>query len=173
MARPPAHSRETVMAVVSASPSISSAARALGFSHPTLRRRLCSYGEEGVALHAETARNGQVRRHVLSAIDPVARTAVCLQCGPVKIRRRAASDQGHGWRCVKGSPRGGDGRSEYRWFAGGTCERCGFVAEDSCQIDVHHVDGNHGNNDRGNLQSLCANCHRIVTKRQMEKPTNL
>lgn len=35
-----------------------------------------------------------------------------------------------------------------------------------CQIDVHHIDGNHVNNVDDNLMDLCANCHRLVTKRQ-------
>jgi hypothetical protein len=41
------------------------------------------------------------------------------------------------------------------------CYRCGFVPEHSCQLDVHHIDYNHKNNDIENLQTLCANCHRL------------
>jgi len=44
------------------------------------------------------------------------------------------------------------------------CKRCGFIPEDSCQIDVDHIDGNHENNASENLQILCVNCHRIKTK---------
>ena len=44
------------------------------------------------------------------------------------------------------------------------CERCGFVAEDSVQLDVDHIDNNPSNNDTLNLQTLCANCHRLKTK---------
>ena len=43
------------------------------------------------------------------------------------------------------------------------CEKCGFVAVDPCQLDVDHIDGNHKNNDPSNLQTLCANCHRLKT----------
>jgi 5-methylcytosine-specific restriction endonuclease McrA len=46
------------------------------------------------------------------------------------------------------------------------CARCGFVPEDSCQLDVDHLDRDHGNNDPANLQTLCANCHRLKTKRE-------
>ncbi|MDP8925444.1 MAG: HNH endonuclease [Actinomycetota bacterium] len=28
---------------------------------------------------------------------------------------------------------------------------------------MHHLDGDHGNNDRSNLATLCANCHRLTT----------
>jgi hypothetical protein len=43
------------------------------------------------------------------------------------------------------------------------CMTCGFKAEHECQIDVDHIDGNHKNNAVGNLQLLCANCHRLKT----------
>lgn len=42
------------------------------------------------------------------------------------------------------------------------CERCKFVAEDACQMDIHHKDGDHTNNVAENLETLCANCHRLV-----------
>jgi 5-methylcytosine-specific restriction endonuclease McrA len=41
---------------------------------------------------------------------------------------------------------------------------CGFVPVHSCQLDVDHIDGNRNNNDLANLQTLCANCHRLKTK---------
>jgi len=44
------------------------------------------------------------------------------------------------------------------------CEYCSFKALDSCQLDVDHIDGNHKNNNHDNLQTLCANCHRLKTK---------
>lgn len=48
----------------------------------------------------------------------------------------------------------------------GYCEDCGFVAEHPVQLDVDHIDGNHENNDSTNLQTLCANCHRLKTIKQ-------
>lgn len=47
------------------------------------------------------------------------------------------------------------------------CAACGFVAKDRCQMDIDHIDGNRENNADENLQTLCANCHRLKTK--MEK----
>lgn len=41
------------------------------------------------------------------------------------------------------------------------CAECGFVAVNSCQLDIHHKDHNHTNNDLSNLITLCANCHRL------------
>lgn len=43
------------------------------------------------------------------------------------------------------------------------CEQCGFKAVHRVQLDVDHIDGNHMNNDESNLQTLCANCHRLKT----------
>jgi 5-methylcytosine-specific restriction endonuclease McrA len=44
------------------------------------------------------------------------------------------------------------------------CASCGFVALDPCQLDLDHIDGNNKNNELSNLQTLCANCHRLKTK---------
>lgn len=43
------------------------------------------------------------------------------------------------------------------------CEICNFESSHPCQIDIDHIDGDHTNNDPSNLQSLCANCHRLKT----------
>lgn len=43
------------------------------------------------------------------------------------------------------------------------CEKCGFKAIHPCQLDVDHKDGNKKNIDLNNLQTLCANCHRLKT----------
>ena len=43
------------------------------------------------------------------------------------------------------------------------CDRCGFIAENKCQLDIDHIDGDHSNNDPSNIQTLCANCHRLKT----------
>jgi|SRR3989338_3806903 len=40
------------------------------------------------------------------------------------------------------------------------CSRCG--ARDMRILAVHHMDENHGNNDPGNLQWLCHNCHYLT-----------
>ena len=45
------------------------------------------------------------------------------------------------------------------------CEVCGFVAEWRGQLDIDHADGNHHNDVPSNLQTLCANCHRLKTHR--------
>lgn len=52
------------------------------------------------------------------------------------------------------------------------CERCGFTPEHICQLDVDHIDGNHKNNNVENLQTLCANCHRLKTKQNNDWTRN-
>ena len=49
----------------------------------------------------------------------------------------------------------------YDGFKKDFCERCDFKAEHSCQLDVHHRDGDKRNNQPSNLETLCANCHRL------------
>jgi hypothetical protein len=55
------------------------------------------------------------------------------------------------------------GHERYRRYKKECCETCGFIAENPCQLDVDHVDGNGANHDPANLQTLCANCHRLKT----------
>jgi hypothetical protein len=53
------------------------------------------------------------------------------------------------------------------------CRRCGFVPEDLCQLTVDHIDRDHSNNDKDNLQTLCGNCHYLKTKVEMTTPEKL
>jgi hypothetical protein len=54
--------------------------------------------------------------------------------------------------------------SPYRVYKKFICERCNFIPEHRCQLDVDHIDGNNKNNDPSNLITLCANCHRLKTR---------
>ena len=58
----------------------------------------------------------------------------------------------------------GEAKFDYRSVKSDTCTKCGWVADDKCQLDVDHIDGDHSNNSLDNLQTLCANCHRLKTK---------
>ena len=51
----------------------------------------------------------------------------------------------------------------YTRFKKGFCGFCGFVPVHSCQLDVDHINGKHDDNREENLQTLCANCHRLKT----------
>lgn len=61
------------------------------------------------------------------------------------------------------------GQSNYRQHLQMTCQRCGFEAVVRDQMDVHHRDGNHKNNSVENLESLCANCHRLEHAMQRQR----
>lgn len=45
-----------------------------------------------------------------------------------------------------------------------SCEKCGFEAEDNCQLDLIYKDENKNNKDVSNLLTLCANCSRVHRK---------
>ena len=57
---------------------------------------------------------------------------------------------------------------KYRLAKEAKCCSCGFVPVHPCQLDVDHVDGNKHNNDIENLQTLCANCHRLKTHKNKD-----
>ncbi len=42
----------------------------------------------------------------------------------------------------------------------GRCVFCGGASH----MHVHHIDGDHENNDPGNLAPLCVRCHRVVER---------
>ena len=54
-------------------------------------------------------------------------------------------------------------RKPWHQFKKDQCECCGFVPVWKGQLDVDHIDGNKKNNSPDNLQTLCANCHRLKT----------
>lgn len=100
-------------------------------------------------------------QHVLSNIDKDERIALCQCCGWVRIQRRGDKD-GKAWKCEKANNQRAAVRDRpYRQFLKEFCERCDFVPEHTCQLDIHHRDNDHSNNDPSNLMTICANCHRL------------
>jgi len=45
-----------------------------------------------------------------------------------------------------------------------TCEKCGFVPEDKCQMDLINKNGNKKDKSKTNLLTVCANCARLHNK---------
>lgn len=82
------------------------------------------------------------RKHRLTRIDTITRTAECEICGRVNVGtyRRVRRDRGGkietGWHCP-GS------HFKYRKIARDKCSRCGFVPEHTTQIDVDHIVSKH------------------------------
>lgn len=110
--------------------------------------------------------------HLLSGINPDLRKGTCAHCGPVRLRKK----QG-GWRCAEAErkwkppfdPAVAQGKA-HRRHLGDRCVKCGFVPEHPCQLDVDHIDADHSNNSPENLQTLCANCHRLKTWQERRSP---
>ena len=48
------------------------------------------------------------------------------------------------------------------------CEKCGFIAEDKCQLDIVYLDGDSKNKDKSNVKTYCANCSRLYKKHLRE-----
>ena len=65
--------------------------------------------------------------------------------------------------CARWSSKKMGNAKNYRIHKKEYCEACGFVAKHKSQLDVDHIDGNGSNNNIDNLQTLCANCHRLKT----------
>ena len=65
--------------------------------------------------------------------------------------------------CVKRRTKAWHIQHSYRKYKKDICQACGFVPKHPTQLDVDHIDGNHSNNSLDNLQTLCANCHRLKT----------
>ena len=49
------------------------------------------------------------------------------------------------------------------------CEKCEFIPEDKCQLDIIYKDGNKKNKEKSNIKTLCANCNRVYQKKLKEK----
>lgn len=84
------------------------------------------------------------------------REKICRDCRKIKLRSLRAIYPG-GWK-----------QKPYRRYRKDSCSRCGFEGL-ACQLDVHHIDQNHKNNDPSNLETMCANCHRLQTWKEKQE----
>lgn len=110
--------------------------------------------------------------HIMEAIDLDKKTGICKHCGPVKVKKKrdrylCRNSQKRWTRSEAAKARRLLERRPYRSELQDHCERCGFVPEVKCQLDVHHIDGNHENNAKWNLATVCANCHRLIHSRSV------
>lgn len=103
------------------------------------------------------------------------KTAVCKSCGELKQREELRLDsKGHIKERLCTPCRVQQlivlSGAEYRVHKKDACEVCGFTGH-PCQLDVDHIDNNHKNNELTNLQTLCANCHRLKSYKHKGKTT--
>lgn len=105
-------------------------------------------------------------KHRLTKINEESRTGICSVCGPTKIKLRDAkmSTATSRFRCFTVYRRNII-KSQYPYAVHKKdyCEHCNFKPVHISQLDVDHIDGDRWNNDPANLQTLCANCHRLKT----------
>jgi hypothetical protein len=105
-------------------------------------------------------------KHSLSEIDEELRTGICSVCGLVRVKLRDSKRKtlSAKFRCGTTHKNNNNKFSyPYRFYKKDFCEKCNFIPEHTSQLDVDHIDGNKKNNDPSNLQTLCANCHRLKT----------
>lgn len=101
--------------------------------------------------------------HRLKDINEEELLAFCIGCNRiVKIRKRIRNGR-RAFACYIPHLNYNNLRRNHRYrkFLKDKCERCGFIPEHRKQMDIHHKDKNHSNNEESNLQTLCANCHRL------------
>ena len=53
------------------------------------------------------------------------------------------------------------------------CDKCNFLPEDKCQLDIVYKDGDKKNKEKANMRTLCANCNRLHQKKLKEKNKSL
>lgn len=90
----------------------------------------------------------------------------CKDCGlPARYHTKNEDGSVRYWRniCTMCHKNRGQKQYKYRLNKKTFCEMCGFVAKHRVQLDVDHIDGNHKNDNESNLQTICANCHRLKT----------
>lgn len=103
------------------------------------------------------------QRHNLRDIDAQLRTALCSVCGPTQLMSDGLRNGERVWKCRVVWQR--NNQLEHRKHVQDVCGMCGFQGE-LCQMDINHIDGDFTNNESSNLETLCANCHRLVTYRR-------
>lgn len=91
-------------------------------------------------------------------------TLSCKRCGVSFTQKKRIHQVYCSDKCAKKGPKSNrNHQPKYTKHKKNYCEHCGFIPIHSVQLDVDHIDGNHNNNDIKNLQTLCANCHRLKT----------
>ena len=100
--------------------------------------------------------------HRLTEIDIVSATAKCQECGTVRIISKPRNYGKRGWVCQKAK------QQRNHKSAKKNGKRKFYGRAYPCQMDIDHIDGNHKNDNKENLQALCANCHRLKSKKNKE-----
>jgi hypothetical protein len=114
---------------------------------------------------ASTQQADKPQQHRLLLKNPAKRWGICAVCGPTSLKLK---QRGY-WACRTKSNLN---RVKLLKHKKPHCEICGFIAIHRSQLDIDHIDGNHANNVVENLQTLCANCHRLKTQQNRDWENN-
>jgi hypothetical protein len=93
---------------------------------------------------------------------------ICLHCKFALAKPNGVSKHGFKkWHryCVDCAKSIYNARFKHLQHKKNNCEKCGFIPEDRCQVEVVFKDGNKNNKTKKNLITLCANCSKLYKKR--------
>jgi len=97
---------------------------------------------------------------------------LCENCKVTLAKSNGISKHGFNkWHkyCVECSKAAYNPKFGYLLHKKNKCEKCSFIPEDKCQLDIVYKDGNKKNKEKTNLKTLCANCNRVYQKKLKEK----
>jgi hypothetical protein len=97
---------------------------------------------------------------------------LCEHCKVTLTKSNGVSKHGFKkWHkyCVECSKAAYNPKHGYLLHKKNKCEKCSFVPEDKCQLDIVYKDDNNKNKEKSNLKTLCANCNRLYQKKLKEK----
>lgn len=101
---------------------------------------------------------------------------LCINCKTTLAKSNGVSKHGFKkWHkyCASCSKAAYNSKFGFLLFKKNKCEKCGFVPEDKCQLDIVYKDGNKKNKEKSNLKTLCANCNRVYQKKHKQKQKSI
>lgn len=111
--------------------------------------------------------------HTLENYDWEELTADCAACGRVRLTLERRANGEDRYRCPRAhrGPRASQANKKRRVSRNAreaveTCPRCRAIIEDPCQLDGDHIvpRWRGGADMPENVQTLCANCHRLKSR---------
>lgn len=100
----------------------------------------------------------------------------CKQCKAMLAKPNGISKHGfQKWHkyCVDCAKAMYNPRFGYLLHKKNRCEKCSFVAVDSCQLEIIYKDNNKKNKDKSNMRTLCTNCAKLHRKKLKEKKKSI
>ena len=101
---------------------------------------------------------------------------LCQQCNLSLAKQNGTSKYGFTkWHkyCASCAKANYNKKNGYLLHKKSKCEKCGFVPEDKCQLDLIYKDGNSNNTEKQNIKTLCANCSRLYNKKLRDKKKSI